>query len=134
MPENAPSQGVRPIGSLAEWHLGVGHGVDRGEEVVHERVIGIEEVAEVQVVPCEMAKKPQGLLRHALGDGLAVVAESIPILDRAAQAVEPHPLREESVHRVLRFGTFEHAPCNCLDLLSAFEIAGRCGIEQIRVR
>ena len=133
MPENAPSQGIGSVGGLAKWLLRVGHAVDRGEEIVHECVVRVEELAEVQVVPSEMAKEPQGLLSHALGDGLAVVAKAIAVFDGAKQAVEPHPLREESVHRALRRRAIEHPARHSLDLLRASEMAGRRGGEQIRV-
>ena len=111
MTEDSCTSGTGRVGRLAERHAGLGHAVHLGQEVVHERVVGCEELPEVQVIPYEMAEQAQGLLSHAAGDFRTVVAETVAVLHRREQAVEAHPLGEELIHRWPRPPIRQKATC-----------------------
>ena len=78
-----------------------------------------------------MPEEPPGFLGHALGDFRAVVPEAIAILDRIAQAVKTHPLREEIVECLCCKATCQHAPRVPIDRRAGAQAASsRCG-EQL---
>ena len=78
-----------------------------------------------------MPEEPPGFLGHALGDFRAVIPEAIAVLDRVAQAVEAHPLREKTIECLCCKVTCQHASRVRIDRRTGAQTASRRRGEQL---
>ena len=63
------------------------------------RVIGIEEIEEVAVIPHQMLEQLANLFRHVVHQLVAEFGEQPAIANRGAKAIETQPLREKFIER-----------------------------------
>ena len=80
-----------------------------GETSVEHGPVGIEELAQAEIVLQHLAEKRRRLLDHALFQIVVVVGIKLPVGSEHAHATQLQPLARERVRKGVRLGVAHHA-------------------------
>ena len=82
-----------------------------GQPLVHERVVGVQELQHTSVLADVVVEKEPGLLFHGLAKVVAVLQVDVVLQEPVVQFAELQPLTGEVFHeRLAGSGAVQHAP------------------------